>query len=195
MPDKWLKTRNKPHKEPSTLSSLSHLDFQGVLCALWNVNPPGWNPSWFILRATRASRDGEQWSTKFLLLKIQGVYSTNSLLHHKKLFLYQINKGNRAKYKDNLTFIFCFLWKSETQGKTTGRTEQVPWRCSVILDLSSDPAYLWWGLRIHTLTSTPGGSDADYWRVAHILRNTQWCLPRFNSRYHQSSQEHKAMPA
>lgn len=192
VPDKWPKTRKPPHKKRSAHFALPHLDSQVALCALRNVNPPGWNPSWFVLRATRAGSDGEQWGTKFLLLKYKASIQQSHRRSTKSYSCIRSTKGTCPSAK-TIWDLCCFLWKSETQGKTSSRTEQSPLREQRFLNLSSDSVGLWRGLGIHTLTRAPWG----FWRRSlqgHPLSEKHpWFLQRFSSRNHWSHQEHQAM--
>lgn len=118
----WQKpnTRNQPPKEPSAHFTLPLLDFQVALCALWNVNRPEWNPSWIILRATRASSDGEQGGTKFLL-KYKGSIQQTHRCSTKSYSCIRSTEGTGPSAKTiwDLCSVSCGKWnpRKTTVGK------------------------------------------------------------------------------
>lgn len=127
VPDKWPKTKSQPHREPSAHFTLPHLDFQEALCALWNVNTPGWNPSWFILRATRASSDGEQGGTTFLLLKYKGSIQPTHRRSTKSYSCVRSTKGTGPSAKTIWDLCSVSCGKVKPRGRPLVGQTRHPW--------------------------------------------------------------------
>lgn len=187
----WQMAKDKPttQRVQRALYPFSSWLSGGFMC-LWNVNPQGWNPSWLLLRATRASYDGEQRNAAFLPLKYKGSIQRTHGHSTKSHSWVRSGKETGPSAKAIFRFMFCFLSKSETQGRATGKRGQTPLKVKHFFNSGSDSAGLQCSLGIHPFHKHPlGGSDAGCWRAASILRDFGCCLPKFNSRHHENYQE------
>lgn len=148
----------------------------GSFMCLWDVNPRGWNPSWFPLRAARASNGDEQPGTA-ILLEHKG--SIHRALRHSTKHHSWISSAKEMGLSAKTTLESCSApcCKGKPKGReATGRRERVP-----VLELD------WAGVQ-WSLGQAACGWDAD------LPPPFGEMLPRFSSRPFKAVRRQETVP-